>query len=471
MLVDGPAPLPPPGLPEDRLLTIATVADDFDGVYFSIQAIRFYHPEIVAEVQFLVLDPRPDAPSGEALRALGGWIPGYTYWPFSRDVELDLRDLPFRHGGSEFVLVMEPHVLFLPGSLQALIRYLADRRSERELLQGPLVSADLQLLATHREPGWHAGRWGRASIDGRVERAEPFEIDMQDLGVFVCRRDSWPGINPRLTGAAGLEGYLHEKFRRAGGSIRCLPFLRWQRQDVAPPTNDRLAISLRDHLVMHQELGFGLQPLREHFVSLLGEDKVATLLDERDNPFAFLDAIYCVSSQVDSQGWWRAHEWFCELGIERRVRRVPSIATPTDPRIGRTLARRAVIEEARWQGLDSVLVLDAQRVFAASSLDELRAARGPSRDPARGALWWEADGTSHSLDAAGPVGAVDWTLLLLEAPAFALESSRFDDFLEEVPATPSGVAQWLRRPSPRRSSAGAGDCGTGLPRQLDRRTA
>lgn len=40
---------------------------------------------------------------------------------------------------------------------------------------------------------------------------------MQGLGIFACRRDVWPGFNPRLRGFGGEEGYIHEKFRRAGG--------------------------------------------------------------------------------------------------------------------------------------------------------------------------------------------------------------------------------------------------------------
>ena len=34
--------------------------DDYDGVYFTLQALRIYHPEIVDEAGFLVIDNHPD---------------------------------------------------------------------------------------------------------------------------------------------------------------------------------------------------------------------------------------------------------------------------------------------------------------------------------------------------------------------------------------------------------------------------
>ena len=36
--------------------------DDYDGVYFSIQAIRLYHPEILPFVEFIVVDNHPARP-------------------------------------------------------------------------------------------------------------------------------------------------------------------------------------------------------------------------------------------------------------------------------------------------------------------------------------------------------------------------------------------------------------------------
>ena len=66
--------------PKKMTIGMATY-DDYDGVYFSLQAIRLYHPEILDDTELLVIDNHPDGPCGEALKALENWIPNYRYVP------------------------------------------------------------------------------------------------------------------------------------------------------------------------------------------------------------------------------------------------------------------------------------------------------------------------------------------------------------------------------------------------------
>ncbi len=45
---------------QTRKLTIGMATyDDYDGVYFTVQAIRLYHPEILEEVEFVIPAGRP----------------------------------------------------------------------------------------------------------------------------------------------------------------------------------------------------------------------------------------------------------------------------------------------------------------------------------------------------------------------------------------------------------------------------
>ncbi len=57
--------------------------DDFDGVYFSVQAIRMYHPEVTEETEIIVVDNHPDGAASKPLKNLEQ-IPGYRYIPFNR---------------------------------------------------------------------------------------------------------------------------------------------------------------------------------------------------------------------------------------------------------------------------------------------------------------------------------------------------------------------------------------------------
>ena len=44
---------------------------------------------------------------------------------------------------------------------------------------------------------------------GRDSNGEPFEIPMQGLGMFSCRKEAWLGFNPLFNGFGGEEGYIH----------------------------------------------------------------------------------------------------------------------------------------------------------------------------------------------------------------------------------------------------------------------
>ena len=56
---------------------------------------------------------------------------------------------------------------------------------------------------------------------------EPYEIPMHGLGLFSGRVDAWQGFHPLFKGFGGEEGYIHEKYRKAGHKTLLLPFLRW----------------------------------------------------------------------------------------------------------------------------------------------------------------------------------------------------------------------------------------------------
>ena len=56
------------------------VYDDFNGVYFIVQALRLYHPEVMRDVEITVVDNNPGGPAGADLIALAGQT-GIRYIP------------------------------------------------------------------------------------------------------------------------------------------------------------------------------------------------------------------------------------------------------------------------------------------------------------------------------------------------------------------------------------------------------
>jgi len=282
-----PAEIPaatPRGEPRKLTIGMATY-DDYDGVYFSLQALRMYHPEIVGDTEFLVIDNNPEGPCAAPLKALEYWISNYRYVPHRERSGTAIRDRVFKEAGGEFVMCMDCHVFVVPGALKRLLDYFQANPKTSDLLQGPLVYDGLDTFSTHFEPRWREGMYGAWVMDDRGEdpNGPPFDIPMQGLGLFACRRAAWPGFNTNFRGFGGEEGYIHEKFRRAGGRTLCLPFLRWLHRFNRPmgvryvnTWNDRI----RNYMIGFAELGVDLAPLKEHFIEFLGPQVAGPMIEQ-----------------------------------------------------------------------------------------------------------------------------------------------------------------------------------------------
>jgi hypothetical protein len=263
-----------------KKLTIGMATyDDYDGVYFSIQSIRLFHPEVLEHIEFLILDNHPKGGEAETLKALATAISGVKYLPFCGATGTAVRELLFQYADTDWVLCMDSHVMLAPRVLQRLLDYIDGLDNCTDLLQGPLMDDQFNEILTHFEPKWHDGMHGAWATDerGLDENAEPFEIGMQGLGLFVCHKDAWPGLNPDFHGFGGEEGYLHEKFRRAGGRTLCLPFLRWIHR-FGRPHNPPYEITwedrIRNYLLGHKELGWDIEPVLRYFSEVTDSDTV-----------------------------------------------------------------------------------------------------------------------------------------------------------------------------------------------------
>ena len=268
----------PPATPrgEPRKLTIGMATyDDYDGVYFTLQALRMYHPEIIPATEFVVVDNNPKGPCANPMKALEHFIPNYRYVPCHDKAGTAVRNRVFEEASGELVLCMDCHVFIVPGAVRRLIDYCDEHPEANDLLQGPLIYDDLKTFSTQFEPAWREGMFGQwvADTRGIDPDAEAFDIPMQGLGLFACRRSAWPGFNPRFRGFGGEEGYIHEKFRNAGGRTLCLPFLRWMHRFNRPmgvPYTNTWDDRIRNYMIGFSELGWDLKPLKDHFVEFLG---------------------------------------------------------------------------------------------------------------------------------------------------------------------------------------------------------
>ncbi len=262
-----------------KKLTIGLPAfDDFDGVFFTCQSLRLHHRDAMEHVQLLVVDGNPTSKHGEATAHFckGSGVIHYVKAPQAYG-PAQTKNLVFENAGTPYVLCMDSHILLEPGSISKLLGFM--EQDEGNLLHGPLVYDDLTSISTHFDPVWRGGMWGVWATDerGRSVDSAPFEIPAQGMGLFACRKDAWLGFNPAFLGFGAEECYIHEKFRQHGKKSMCLPFLRWSHRFGRPagiPYKCLWEDRIFNYFVGHLELGLDVTPVLDHFIPILGAEKV-----------------------------------------------------------------------------------------------------------------------------------------------------------------------------------------------------
>jgi hypothetical protein len=261
-----------------KLSICIPVYDDFDGLYFTVQSLRMFHPEVFRDrtCEFVVVDNNPESPHG---KQAGDWLKAWVspnvatkYIPDRENVgAANAKDRACREASGEIVLCMDSHVMLTPGSLGKLLDWYDRNPDSLDLVSGPLIYDDLKSLSTHFNDEWRGQMWGTWGTDQRGvhESQEPFDIPGNGCGLFSCRRKAWLGFNPHFRQFGGEEMYIHEKFRRAGRRCLCLPFLRWMHRFGRPsgvPYPNHIYTKLRNYVIGHWELNTPLDRLREHYV-------------------------------------------------------------------------------------------------------------------------------------------------------------------------------------------------------------
>jgi hypothetical protein len=165
---------------------------------------------------------------------------------------------------------------------------------------------------------------------------------------------------------------------------------------------------------------------------------------ELEGPFHFFDAIYCITLDRNGERWRRASARFAALGILARVRRFPAIETPTNHHIGCALSHRAIIQEAQRQGLENVLVFEDDVLFTATACEDLARSLGELRDRPWWTLYLGGHRWGRTFDLAPGCQALEQPRGLTCCHAIAYHRAIYEHILDEVPATPSAMALWLR---------------------------
>ena len=270
----------------EKLTIGMAVYEDFDGVYFTTQALRYYHQDVNRErIRFLVVDNCPNGTHSEAIK---NFVENFVHGTYIATDEVKgntVKGLVFERAETELVLCIDSHVLVEPGGIRALLDYYDNNPDSLDLIQGPLLYDDIysNQIFSHFKPEWGSGMYGKWALDERAlnRQGDAFEIDAQGGGLMSCRKEAWPGFNKKFSGFAVEEFYIHQKFKNAGRKCLCLPALRWLHRFGRPNGTQYKNVwedRLRNYILGWKEVGLPLDGIVKHFVELLGEDKVKDVL-------------------------------------------------------------------------------------------------------------------------------------------------------------------------------------------------
>lgn len=148
--------------------------NDWHGVYFTIQALRLYHQDVIDRCEILVVDNDPDGVEGGWTRDfVENWVaarsdnspvpmPAKVTYVKAPEVEGTSapRDLVFRRASGRYVLCLDCHVMLWPGAIKSLLDYYEGDPNTGDLVSGPIYMDNLSSYGTHFDDVWRGQMWG-----------------------------------------------------------------------------------------------------------------------------------------------------------------------------------------------------------------------------------------------------------------------------------------------------------------------
>ena len=237
---------------------------NFEEVWFTIQILRIFHP--MQDTEILVVDNFGDDALQAFVQAIPNSLARYVRYTEGNGA-CAAKQKVFEEAHGEWVLLMDSHVILPRGVVARFVEWVDAHRACMDLVQGPLLYDDLGTTADRMNPTWGSGMCGQWNTNTIGPGADAFPIFMHGAGLMACRKDAWLGFNPAFRGFGGEEGYIHEKFRKAGRQVLCLPFLRWVHlfKKAGAPYPLIYEDRIRNYVIGFKELGLDMSCLVEHF--------------------------------------------------------------------------------------------------------------------------------------------------------------------------------------------------------------
>lgn len=208
-------------------LTISMAThSDYDGVFFSVQALRIYQ-NLPEGTEFLILDNNPDSDHGRQVKHFAKAVPNMRVIDVTDRQSSFVKYDAFQIAQGNVILGLDCHVLLQPGFVDNMLAYWRENDTP-DMLTGPLWYDDLKHTSEQIDPVWRGhdlGTWGN-NKEG-MATGQPFEVPAQGMGCFSFLRKYTPIISKAFNGFGGEEVYMSEKVRQNGGRVVCHPGMKW----------------------------------------------------------------------------------------------------------------------------------------------------------------------------------------------------------------------------------------------------
>lgn len=264
-------------LNKDMITVGMATYDDYDGVYFTVQSLRLYHP-LVTEI--IIVDNNPTSKHGKLCKKISENSNKIKYIPYERKKSTAVKGEVFKHATNEIVVVCDCHILFPNNSFEALKHFYTNYHKPYDFIQGPIVYDDLKFESTHLKKGWGSqfyGKWDKMEIKDSYA-----EIPAQGMGVFSCKKDEWLGFNELFNGFGGEEYYIHDKYRKHGGRCICVKDFKWLHRFGRPdgiPFRNTYEDRFNNYIAGRLEMNKKYDDVIDEFKEVLPKEKMQEIID------------------------------------------------------------------------------------------------------------------------------------------------------------------------------------------------
>lgn len=257
--------------------------DDVEGCFWCLSILRQFHvpyySDLRDKVDLLVVDDMPT--EQRELRHLCNLAGArYVHKPKAMGPAHGKASV-FEESATEYTLLLDSHVLCLPGSIQYLLDAIDRDEIGNDIWSGPLVSENGGVIATELLPKWRGEFWGIWDTDKDIVTKKVKQIMGMGSAFFCMKTKNFVDnecFPKEFKGFGGEELIMSEINRqKTGGQHYCHDALRWQHRFYKPkPVTYALTINdkFKNYTIGFYKCGWDTEAVRKYFSRKLPADQL-----------------------------------------------------------------------------------------------------------------------------------------------------------------------------------------------------